>query len=663
MLKAGMFLGNRYEIGERIGSGGTSDVYKAKDHKLSRSVAIKVLKAEFNTDRNFVQKFRSEAQAAASLSHQNIVNVYDVGEEDDIHYIVMELIDGITLKRYIEKKGRLTSRETIGIAIQVAQGIEVAHGEHIVHRDIKPQNVIISRDGKVKVTDFGIARAASSQTISSNAMGSVHYISPEQARGGYCDERSDIYSLGVTMYEMITGRVPYDGENTVAVALQHIQGEALAPSEFAPDIYFSLERIIEKCMQKKPEYRYASITALIADLKRSLVSPDEDFVKITAVAASRPTRVISEEEIEQINAAAAENEEKERAYLMGDEIEDEEALYDEDYEDEEPAGHFGGDEHGGRNFEKIMVGVGIGVAALIVVLVIFVLGNVFGLFGGGGRDRESAGVIVMDMPDIFGYEFDRAKEILEQNGLTYRVESAQDPDYDDGQVVDTDPDAGERVTSEDRIIVYVNSTEVTIPRGQIVGFQSSAAAAALRNLGLNVVEEEEFDEEVPEGAVISCDPAEGSSLAMGATVTLKVSKGAENQQVTVPSVVGSPMDQAAATIQSMRLVCSPLEEASTTVSQGYVIRQSPAADTQVDPGTTVTIYVSTGPSVAQVPNVTGKDIGSAQSELGAAGFPNVSVTYDYSDSVPNGCVINQTPAAGTTLTVGTSVTIVVSQGP
>ncbi|MBQ4309127.1 MAG: serine/threonine protein kinase, partial [Lachnospiraceae bacterium] len=363
MLKAGMFLGNRYEIGERIGSGGTSDVYKAKDHKLSRSVAIKVLKAEFNTDRNFVQKFRSEAQAAASLSHQNIVNVYDVGEEDDIHYIVMELIDGITLKRYIEKKGRLTSRETIGIAIQVAQGIEVAHGEHIVHRDIKPQNVIISRDGKVKVTDFGIARAASSQTISSNAMGSVHYISPEQARGGYCDERSDIYSLGVTMYEMITGRVPYDGENTVAVALQHIQGEALAPSEFAPDIYFSLERIIEKCMQKKPEYRYASITALIADLKRSLVSPDEDFVKITAVAASRPTRVISEEEIEQINAAAAENEEKERAYLMGDEIEDEEALYDEDYEDEEPAGHFGGDEHGGRNFEKIMVGVGIGVAA------------------------------------------------------------------------------------------------------------------------------------------------------------------------------------------------------------------------------------------------------------------------------------------------------------
>ncbi|MBQ1400104.1 MAG: Stk1 family PASTA domain-containing Ser/Thr kinase, partial [Lachnospiraceae bacterium] len=473
MLKAGMFLGNRYEIGERIGSGGTSDVYKAKDHKLSRSVAIKVLKAEFNTDRNFVQKFRSEAQAAASLSHQNIVNVYDVGEEDDIHYIVMELIDGITLKRYIEKKGRLTSRETIGIAIQVAQGIEVAHGEHIVHRDIKPQNVIISRDGKVKVTDFGIARAASSQTISSNAMGSVHYISPEQARGGYCDERSDIYSLGVTMYEMITGRVPYDGENTVAVALQHIQGEALAPSEFAPDIYFSLERIIEKCMQKKPEYRYASITALIADLKRSLVSPDEDFVKITAVAASRPTRVISEEEIEQINAAAAENEEKERAYLMGDEIEDEEALYDEDYEDEEPAGHFGGDEHGGRNFEKIMVGVGIGVAALIVVLVIFVLGNVFGTFGGGGRDRESGGVIVMDMPDIIGYEFDRAKEVLEQNGLTYRVESAQDPDYDDGQVVDTDPDAGERVTSEDRIIVYVNSTEVTIPRGQIVGFQSS----------------------------------------------------------------------------------------------------------------------------------------------------------------------------------------------
>ena len=207
MLRMGMILGKRYEILERIGSGGMSDVYKANDYKLNRYVAVKVLKSEFNSDKNFVQKFRSEAQSAACLTHPNIVNVFDVGETEDLHYIVMELVEGITLKKYIEKKKRLQVKETIGIAVQVCQGIEAAHAQHIVHRDIKPQNIIISKEGKVKVTDFGIAKAASSQTISSNAMGSVHYISPEQARGGYCDERSDIYSMGITMYEMITGKV------------------------------------------------------------------------------------------------------------------------------------------------------------------------------------------------------------------------------------------------------------------------------------------------------------------------------------------------------------------------------------------------------------------------------------------------------------------------
>ena len=286
MLRNGMYLGNRYEILERIGSGGMSDVYKAKDHKLNRYVAIKVLKREFNADRNFVQKFRAEAQSAAGLQHPNIVNVYDVGEEDELHYIVMELVEGITLKKYIEKKRRLEPKETIGITIQVAQGIEAAHSQHIVHRDIKPQNIIISREGKVKVTDFGIAKAASSQTISSNAMGSVHYISPEQARGGYCDERSDIYSLGITMYEMITGRVPYEGDSTVAVALLHIQGDMKKPSELVRNIPVSLEKIILKCTQKKPEYRYLTVSALIADLKRALVTPNEDFVQFKPIVST-----------------------------------------------------------------------------------------------------------------------------------------------------------------------------------------------------------------------------------------------------------------------------------------------------------------------------------------------------------------------------------------
>ncbi|MBR3734243.1 MAG: serine/threonine protein kinase, partial [Lachnospiraceae bacterium] len=253
MIKIGMTVADRYEVLEKIGTGGMSDVYRAKDHKLSRFVAVKVLKQEFSENKDFLQKFRSEAQSAAGLMHPNIVNVYDVGEENGSHYIVMELVEGITLKKYIEKKARLSVREAVSIAIQVAQGIEAAHNNHIIHRDIKPQNVIISMDGKVKVTDFGIAKAATSNTITSNVMGSVHYTSPEQVRGGFSDEKSDIYSLGITLFEMLTGRVPFNGDTTVAVAIKHIQEQMPSPREFVPEIPISLEKIVLKCTQKSPD--------------------------------------------------------------------------------------------------------------------------------------------------------------------------------------------------------------------------------------------------------------------------------------------------------------------------------------------------------------------------------------------------------------------------
>ena len=268
MLRKGMFLADRYEILEQIGTGGMSDVYKAKCHKLNRYVAIKVLKSEFSQDKTFVSKFRVEAQSATGLTHPNIVNVYDVGDEDGIHYIVMELVEGITLKKYIEKRGKLPYKEAISIAIQVANGMEAAHSHNIVHRDIKPQNIIISKEGKVKVTDFGIAKAASSATINSSAMGSVHYISPEQARGGYSDQRSDIYSFGITLYEMLTGVVPFDGDTTVAVAVQHIQDEIPAPSTLVADIPIAIDKIVMKCTQKKTERRYQNASELIADLKK-----------------------------------------------------------------------------------------------------------------------------------------------------------------------------------------------------------------------------------------------------------------------------------------------------------------------------------------------------------------------------------------------------------
>lgn len=292
MIKLGMLISGRYEILEKIGTGGMSDVYKAKDQKLNRFVAVKVLKQEFSENRNFVSKFRVEAQAAAGLMHPNIVNVYDVGEEEGIHYIVMELVEGITLKKYIEKKVRLTTKEAISIAIQVAMGIEAAHNNHIIHRDIKPQNIIISKEGKVKVTDFGIAKAASSNTLTSNVMGSVHYTSPEQARGGFSDEKSDIYSLGITIFEMLTGRVPFNGDTTVAIAIKHIQNPMPLMRDFVPEIPQSVENIVMKCTQKSPDRRYQSMAEMIADLKHSLINPDAVIAQVDLEDEAGQTKIV-----------------------------------------------------------------------------------------------------------------------------------------------------------------------------------------------------------------------------------------------------------------------------------------------------------------------------------------------------------------------------------
>ena len=331
MVKDGIFLGKRYEVLSKIGAGGMADVYKGKDHMLNRYVAIKVLKKEYREDENFVRKFRSEAQAAAGLLHPNIVNVYDVGEDRGLYYMVMELVAGITLKEYIDKKGRLSHREVISIAIQVCSGIGAAHAAEIIHRDIKPQNIIISRDGKVKVTDFGIAKAVTSNTISSNAMGSVHYTSPEQARGGFSDQKSDIYSIGITLFEMVTGQVPFDGDSTVSVAMKHLQEEITPPSEIVPDIPYSLEQIILKCTQKNAERRYKSTTELIQDLKRSLVDPEGDFVVIPPLG-NADTVIITDEELDDIRGSYGEEDEYDE-YGEDDYDEDDYDEYDSEEDD------------------------------------------------------------------------------------------------------------------------------------------------------------------------------------------------------------------------------------------------------------------------------------------------------------------------------------------
>ena len=393
MLTEGMFIADRYEILSKVGAGGMSDVYKAKDHILSRFVAIKVLKQEYSQDRTFVSKFRTEAQSAAGLEHPNIVNIYDVGSEDGMHFIVMEYVEGITLKTYIEKKGQLSFKESVSIAIQVARGIEAAHNKEIIHRDIKPQNIIISTEGKVKVTDFGIARAASSNTISSDVMGSVHYASPEQARNGFVDGRSDIYSLGIVMYEMITGRVPFDGDTTVAVAIQHLQEEMTSPRVYAPNVPVSFEKIILKCTQKNADRRYQTISELISDLRRSLTNPDEDFVEIAPLVDNAKTKVISSDEIKQIKDRGVANDapaapaapELPKMPKVKEAVPQE---YDEDDDDEDDE-----DDEGFLNpkMDKAVTIMGIATAVIIVIFIIYLLGAVFGLwrFGAGSKTKDS----------------------------------------------------------------------------------------------------------------------------------------------------------------------------------------------------------------------------------------------------------------------------------
>ena len=304
MINEGMLIGERYEILGLIGSGGMADVYKARDSKLNRLVAVKVLRQEFRMDKTFVGKFQKEAQAAAGLSHPNIVSVYDVGEDENANFIVMELVEGITLKDYIKRKKKLSVREATSIAIQVSLGLEAAHKCGLVHRDVKPQNIMISTDGKVKLSDFGIARAASSNTISSNVMGSVHYSSPEQVRGGFANAQSDIYSLGITLYEMVTGRVPFDGDTSVSIAIKHLQEEIIPPNKYVPDLPYSLNQIILKCTQKSVDRRYASMADLIMDLKRSLVDPNGNFVELAPLSSHAQTIMLSKAEMEAIQAAS-----------------------------------------------------------------------------------------------------------------------------------------------------------------------------------------------------------------------------------------------------------------------------------------------------------------------------------------------------------------------
>ena len=585
MLKTGMIVGERYEVVGKIGSGGMANVYKAKDHKLNRFVAMKVLKQEFREDTTFIKKFKTEAQSAAGLTHPNIVNVFDVGEDDGIHYIVMELVEGITLKDYISKKGKLSVKEATSIAIQVSMGLEAAHSHGIIHRDVKPQNIIISTDGKVKVTDFGIARAASSNTISSNVMGSVHYSSPEQVRGGYSDEKSDIYSLGITLYEMITGKVPFEGETTVAIAIKHLQDEMVPPREYTPDIPYSLEQIILKCTQKSVDKRYASMGEVIGDLKHSLIDPNGDFVQLYTMDPTEKTMVIGEQDLQQIKQKrAGVTSKRQEAFI------DENDLDDED------------DEKGGlhRGLEKAMMIGGFIVGAMIIIVLIVYIANMTGLLKGGiggikknPTEQSTAEEKMIEVPNLVGKTEDEAVESVKNSGIGIRYVGEEPSDeYEKGIICYQETEAGTEVAENSTINYKLSSGSAMLNVPNVIGKTQGEAEAMLTEMGFAVNISKSYSYDYPAGQIMSQNPTANTQAKAGDTINLEVSMGVQYDGFTVPSVVGMAEADAKNALAPLDVVVQ--SETSETAPAGQVTAQSLAEGVYVDKGTTITITVSTG---------------------------------------------------------------------
>lgn len=604
MLREGMFLADRYEIIEQIGTGGMADVYKAKCHKLNRYVAIKVMKSEFSQDKTFVSKFWAEAQSAAGLVNPNVVNVYDVGVENGIYYIVMELVEGITLKKYIEKRGRLPYKEAVSIAIQVANGMDAAHKHNIVHRDIKPQNIIISKEGKVKVTDFGIAKVASSATINTSAsMGSVHYISPEQARGGYSDERSDIYSLGITLFEMLTGTVPFDGDSAVSVAVQHIQDSIPLPSQLVEGVPVSVDKIVLKCTQKKTDRRYQSAAELIVDLKKSLVMPDEDFVRMGSAYDS----VLKKDE-EEYNPDDDELLTESAGHDLDDDNDDtDDELLENDSDKDEDI-----DDERNDKLELVMKCIGIGIAVIILMITIFV---VIKLVGNGkntannNKNSVEATTVntannnssdMVEVPEVVGMTKEDAIKALNKLGLGYKAVTQSSDTVAEDCVISQGNVGGSKVEKNSQIVLTISTgkenKEVTVPNVKGKSEQEAKEAIEAANLVASV--DYQYSDSVEAGNVIKYSPS--GSVAEGSTVTIHVSRGKKVTNVSVPNVLGMSESLASQTLDSANLKVTVKYETSSKAEYGTVTSQTPySAGDSVPSGTTITIYVSHYQQAAQ----------------------------------------------------------------
>ena len=600
MLELGTMLSGRYEVLKRVGSGGMADVYMAKDHKLNRNVAVKVLKSEYVEDEKFLKKFETEAQAVARLSHPNIVNIYDVGIEDGINYIVMELAEGITLKEYIRKKGYLSPKETVEISTQIASAISHAHKNHIIHRDIKPQNILVSDTGIIKVTDFGIAKATSSNTVTSTAtaMGSVHYISPEQAKGRFCDEKSDIYSLGITMYEMVTGHVPFDHENGVTIALMHLQNEITPPSQIRDGIPDSLEKIILKCTMKKPEERYQTADDLIADLRLVFEDTSGGYVGVVPAIDDSPTIMIDQNELTQrINTPK-----KDQKIQQEEPLKDEEqnAYLDED--DEEESGM-------NSKIEKLVIVLAAVVGAIILISIIVFVVKSSGVFKSGksttttsigttaeSNDTESKKYTV---DNYIGMSLSAAREKIDGK-FKIKVEEEYSADYAKGLVIRQDPESDTELEEGKTLTLVVSKgtrTEDKVSVPEVVGKMESSAKSELEAAGLKVSVKTKYSTDVAKGKVIFQSPRSGNQVTKNSTVVITVSQGEKPEtMVRVPNLRYFTESGARSELKNSNLVLgSVLTEYSDSVEKGLVIRQTVSSGSKVKEGTAVGIYVSLGP--------------------------------------------------------------------
>ena len=631
----GKMLDGRYEIIELIGSGGMANVYKAKCHRLNRMVAVKILKSDMAENEEIRRRFRDESRAVAQLSHANIVSVYDVSSSGDTEYIVMELIDGITLKQYMERRGQMDWRESLHFIIQIMRALEHAHSRGIIHRDIKPQNIMVLRDGSVKVADFGIACLQNNaQTLTQDALGSVHYISPEQARGEHIDARSDIYSAGVVLYEMLTGRLPFEGDTAVSVAIQHLSSVPLAPSEIREDVPKGLELICMKAMCADINKRYASATAMLEDLESFRKNPDIDMEYIREELKEKEnteaTRYISKKELSE---AVRNKKEKEKDDLAA--------------EKQEKTGIAGTKDEK----KRMAIIIGAFAGALLLIFLIFTL--VFNGFGGGG---DSSGHKV---PDIRGMTVEDAKK-LEGIKDIFTIEvvgTKENSKYNDGEIISQDPSEGTLRKNNLTIQVYVCAKVEKSYMPTVLNMSESGAKSILNNmsLGLNIQVQDKPSDTVAKGLVAATSPAAGAEIRQGNTVIIYISSGREIKPVTVPNFVGMTEEKANLEAQKLGLVVGASSSEYSDKPAGTVIRQSISATTEAKTGDNIYFTISLGPNntMVDVPDVIGKSLNAAKSELEAAGF-TVAVQWqgqEGANEIVIGCTPDGSAEKGSTITI------------